>query len=49
MGLSPFEVLTTDLEKVFNLYVDCIIHDKKEKSKGEDKDIWVTSHNANWH
>lgn len=48
MGLSPFEVLTSDLERVFDLYVDCLIHDKREKQNNSE-DIWVTSQNANWH
>lgn len=50
MGLSPFEVLNTPTREVFDLYVNCIIHDKKEKGGTKNKDVeWVTSQNANWH
>ena len=47
MGLSPFEVLNTDFAEVMNMYVDCVIHDYKEKN-GQG-DVWVTSKTANWH
>ena len=53
MGLSPFEVLHTDLNDVLNLYVNCVIKDSKEnkeKNKTKDRgDEWVTSTTANWH
>lgn len=51
MGLSPFEVLTTDLSDVLDLYVNCIIHDNKENPTRTNKegDQWVTSKTANWH
>lgn len=50
MALSPFEVLDTDMAKVFDIYVNCIIHDKKTKQQNSNKeDEWVTSNNANWH
>lgn len=49
-GLSPFEVLNTEIEEVFDLYVDCVIHDVKEKKKGNNnEEVWVTSKNATWH
>ena len=48
MALSPFEILNTDIALVFDLYVNCIIHDKKDK-KQTSGDIWVTSQTANWH
>lgn len=48
MGLSPFEVINADLEDVFNLYVDCIIHARREKGQNSN-DEWVTSKNATWH
>lgn len=51
MALSPFEILNTPMNEVFDIYVNCIIHDKKEKGGTSDKsqDVWVTSANANWH
>ena len=50
MGLSPFEVLNAEIGEVFDLYVDCIIHDYKEKDgKKEQDEVWVTSKNATWH
>lgn len=50
MGLSPLEVLNADLSDVFDIYVNCIIHDNKEKTnKSKEGDVWVTSKNANWH
>ena len=51
MGLSPFEVLHTDLNDVLDLYVNCVIKDSKEnKNKTNDRgDQWLTSNTANWH
>lgn len=50
MGLSPFEVLHTDLSDVLNLYVNCVIKDYKENNKTNNRgDEWVTSKNASWH
>ena len=52
MGLSPFEVLHTDLSDVLDLYVNCVIKDSKEnkeKNNGGNHDEWVTSKNASWH
>lgn len=50
MGLSPFEVRNTDFSEVMALYVDCIIHDNREKNGNTQQgDIWVTSKNATWH
>lgn len=48
MGLSPFEVMNSDIKDVYSLYVDVIIHDYKSKNKGEPIQ-WVTSKNASWH
>lgn len=48
IGLSPFEVMNTDLKDVYDLYVDVIIHDKQEKNIKNDGE-WVTSKNATWH
>lgn len=49
-GLSPFEVMNTDLEDVYALYVDVIIHDYKEnKEKPHSQSEWVTSATATWH
>lgn len=49
-GLSPFEVMDTDMAEVYELYVAVIIHDFKEKKKGKPEDgVWVTSKTATWH
>lgn len=48
MGLSPFEVLNTNLEDVLDLYVNCVIHESKNKTNKEG-DQWLTSNNASWH
>lgn len=50
MALSPFEVLNTEMSIVYDIYVNCIIHDKREKGgTNKEGDVWVTSKNANWH
>ena len=49
MALSPFEVLNTPMEDVFELYVDVIIHDCKDKKTNKNNDVWVTSKTATWH
>jgi len=51
MGLSPIEVMNTDFEDVYNLYVDVVIKDYKEKNKTGDQSgaVWVTSKTATWH
>lgn len=49
MGLSPFEVLNTDISDVYMLYTDCIVHDYKEKNGNKNQEVWVTSKTANWH
>lgn len=50
MALSPFEVLNTPMDQVYDIYVNCIIHDSKEKglSKSREEE-WVTSKTATWH
>lgn len=50
-GLSPFEVMHSDLRDVYDLYVDVAIHDYKEKTKSENKTdgVFVTSKTATWH
>ena len=48
IGLSPFEVLNMETRDVFDLYVDVIIHDRKN-NKGNANETWVTSANASWH
>lgn len=48
MGLSPFEILNRPMREVFNLYADCIIHDRKANGN-QQQDVWVTSKTANWH
>ncbi len=50
MALSPFEILNTDMALVFDIYVNCIIHDKKTKGTSKQEgDQWVTSQTADWH
>jgi len=50
MALTPFDILNADMALVFDIYVNCIIHDKREKGVNKNKgDVWVTSQNANWH
>lgn len=46
LGLSPFDVMNADTRDVYDLYVDVIIHDLKEK-QGTKK--YVTSENATWY
>ena len=49
-ALSPFEVMNAPLGDVMDLYVDCVLHDKKDKTKGKStQDEWVTSKTASWH
>lgn len=50
MGLSPLDVLKEDLATIFDLYVDVILHDHKEKQENNSQEVqWVTSKNATWH
>ena len=53
IGLSPFEVLNTDMSVVYDLFVDTGLHDYKDKNENngnnKHKDVWVTSKNATWH
>ena len=50
MALTPFEILNTDMALVFDIYVNCIIHDSKKKNKTyDDQEEWVTSKTAKWH
>lgn len=48
MGLTPFEVNNALMSEVFDLYVNCIIHDKKNKKGTKEEAEWVTSQNATW-
>lgn len=50
IGLSPFEVLNRPTREVFDLYVDCIKHDRKKSNGGNNQqEVWVTSKTATWH
>jgi hypothetical protein len=49
MALTPFDILNADMALVFDIYVNCIIHDSKNKNKTDDQEEWVTSKTANWH
>lgn len=49
-GLSPFEIMNTEINDVYDLYVDVAIHNYKAKQKGNPNDgVWVTSKTATWH
>ena len=49
-GLSPFEILNSDIGDVYDLYVDSAINQiKSENEKGVEKRNWVTSKDASWH
>lgn len=49
-GLSPFEVMNSDLKDVYDLYVDVAIYSYKNKNKSNgDAAVWVTSKTATWH
>ncbi len=45
MGLSPFEIMNMETRDVYDLYIDVIIHDYKEKNAKK----YVTSANASWY
>ena len=49
MALSPIEVMNAPLEDVINLYVDCMLHKKREKNGKSSEGEWVTSKTASWH
>lgn len=56
IGLSPFEVLNMETRDVYDLYVDVIIHDSKQKKTGangrqaeSEQSEWVTSKTATWY
>ena len=49
MALSPIEVLNAPLEDVMDLYVDCVLHQKRDKKGKSSEGEWVTSKTASWH
>ncbi len=49
MALSPFEVMNSPLEDVLDLYVDSVLHQKRDKKGKSSQDEWVTSKTASWH
>ena len=49
LALSPIEVLNAPLEDVMDLYVDCVLHNKRDKKGKSSEDVWVTSKTASWH
>ena len=53
MGLTPIDVLNSPTRDVYDLYVDVIIHDTREKKvtnqNGKGGVMWVTSKEATWH
>lgn len=49
-GLSPFEVMNSDLQDVYDLYVDAAIAaHKKSKNNNSNNAVWVNSKTATWH
>lgn len=49
MGMTPFEVMNAPLEDVMDLYVDSILHEKRDKKGKSSEEVWVTSKTASWH
>lgn len=49
MGMTPFEVMNAPLEDVMDLYVDSILHQKRDKKGKSSEEVWVTSKTASWH
>lgn len=47
MGLSPFEVMNTEIGEVYDLYVDALIYEHRKENKADG--VWVTSKTATWH
>lgn len=47
-GLSPFEVMNSELKDVYDLYVDVAIYSYKSKNNNNGA-VWVTSKTATWH
>lgn len=50
-GLSPFEVMNSDIKDVYDLYVDLAIYAYKKSNHQNNNNgaIWVTSKTATWH
>lgn len=46
IGLSPFEVINAETRDVYDLFVDVVIYDSKNKKA---KEGWVSSKTATWH
>ena len=53
MGLSPVELMNSDLKDVFDLYVYAVLKGYKSENKQQMTDhggaVWVTSKTATWH
>jgi hypothetical protein len=51
IGLTPFAILNTPFDEVIEIYVDCILNDRKNKKGNKQSGgiEWVTSKNATWH
>ena len=47
VGLSPFEVMNTEIGDVYDLYVDALIYQHRKENKADG--VWVTSRTASWH
>ena len=54
-GLTPFVVLNTPTNEVFNVWTDMILFDRENQDQNEHRNQkterieWVTSKNATWH
>jgi len=52
-GLSPIEVMNSDIKDVFELYVYVVLKGYKDASEPKKTDqggaVWVTSKTATWH
>lgn len=53
MGLSPIEVMNSNIKDVFDLYVYVVLKGYKGENEPQKADqggaVWVTSKTATWH
>lgn len=41
--------MNMETRDVYDLFVDVVIHDSKNKDSKGEKKVWVNSKNATWH